>query len=265
MTGERPVWLNDEPELAALLNAVLDRFDHQAGESRQKAIVLPLARHLKSLARADTAADQSWALLQDLQNLGVLSIRQARRSTYDPEWQEAKVAFAPDAEETLRRWLGRAPAEPVMQVWRRAVAMHAHAFANSGDALAQQRIVLDGRTAQEVVAALARIGDVRGAATLRQLSAFAFWGDSKALDGRGELIAALFPRLEVRERTIVVAVFLPVMSRGVLFIENQDTYTAATRGLPADLREFVLVYASGFRSAASRIRSRTGALLHYAG
>jgi hypothetical protein len=152
-----------------------------------------------------------------------------------------------------------------MEVWRRAVNARAHAFPGGCDALLLRRIALSGRTADEIVAALARIAGVGGPVTLRQLSAFAFWGDSKVLDDRADLIATLFPRLEVRERAIVVAVFLPDDPKGVLFIENQDTYTAATSGVPDSLQSYVLIYASGFRSSALRIRSRSGALLHYAG
>jgi Wadjet anti plasmid transformation system JetA-like protein len=97
------------------------------------------------------------------------------------------------------------------------------------------------------------------------LSAYAFWGDSKVLDDRGELIATLFPQLQIRERAIVVSVYLPGTPDGVLFIENQDTYTCACSGELAQTNTCALVFASGFRSSAERIRSRDGALLHFAG
>jgi hypothetical protein len=263
--SERPAWLAQEPEVLALLHAVLDRFDQQPGDTRHKAILVPAQKHLASLAANDVAADRSWALLLELQRRGALTIRRAKRNQYDAEWHSAKLAFAPESEELLRAWLERAPAERAMQVWRRAVNAQAQAFPGGCDALLSRRIVLSGRTGEEIVAALARIGKVQRPATLRQLSAFAFWGDSKVLDDRADLIAALFPRLEVRERSIVVAVYLPSTPIGVVFIENQDTYTAATTGVPAALQQHALVYASGFRSSASRIRSRSGALLHYAG
>jgi hypothetical protein len=152
-----------------------------------------------------------------------------------------------------------------MEVWRRAVGVHASAFTGSCEPLLLRRIAITGRKPEEVVAALARIGTLTGPATLRQLSAFAFWGDSKVLDERRDLIAGLFPQIEVIERAIVVAVHLPLIPSGILFIENQDTYTAATRGTPAQARGLALVYASGFRSSAQRIRAHSGALLHYAG
>ncbi len=263
--NERPAWLQDEPELLALLHTVLDRFDQQPGSARRLSIFLPAERHLPSLSRNDTAADQVWALVEMLERDGVLQIREARRGVYDSRWRGAKLAFALDCEETLRRWLDRAPAERVMETWRRAVALHAQSFPGSCDLLLQRRIAIAGRDSAEIVAALARIGTLCGPVTLRQISACAFWGDSKVLDERGDLIAALFPQLDVIDRAIVVAVHLPQSVHGILFIENQDTYTAATRGKPAQVQGHALVYASGFRSSALRIRTRSGALLHYAG
>jgi hypothetical protein len=265
MKSEPPIWLSDEAELLALLGKALDRFDHQSGETRQRAIVLSLEQELPSLARGDASADQSWALLGELQQRGVLSIRKGKRSAYDPEWSGARVAFAPESEEALRAWLGRAPAQRAMEIWRNAVHARAGAFVHGVEILAERRIAIRERTADEVVAALADIGRVTGPITLRQLSAHVFWGDSKVLDDRHELIAALFPALEIRDRAIVVAVFLPRVCNGVLFIENQDTYTAATQSFPKAATNLALVYASGFRSAAERIRRRSGALLHYAG
>lgn len=261
----KPPWLDDEPTLQALLGVVLDRFDQQPARERQTAISLPAERHLPLLTRNDAAADQCWALVEDLAREGVLMIRAGRRGAYDAPWHGARLAFTLDCEDRLRAWLDRAATAPAMETWRRAVRRHAAAFPGGCAPLLQRRITLAGRDAEEVVAAIASLGRLRGPLTLRQLSAYAFWGNSKVLDERGDLVAALFPALAIAERPIVVAVHLPPSPRGVLFIENQDTYTAATRGLPAAARDFALVYAAGFRGTAQRIRHRSGALLHFAG
>lgn len=152
-----------------------------------------------------------------------------------------------------------------MERWRRAVAGRAGDFPGDCALLLQRRIVVPGREPEEILDALARLAKLTGPLTLRQLSAFAFWGDSKLLDDRGDLVAALFPRLELAERAIVIAVHLPPAPKGVLFIENQDSYTAATRGEPRHTQGLALVYAAGFRSSAVRVRTRAGALLHFAG
>jgi hypothetical protein len=260
-----PVWLFDEPEILALLNAALDRFDHQPTETRSRAVLLDAHQSLPSLTRMDAAADQLWSLVQDLSRHGVLAIRPGKRGLYDADWSGAKLAFEGESEMLLREWLQRARTPSALDQWRAAVQQHVDRFPHGADVLLARRIDIAGRAPEEVVAAIARVGDISGPITLRQLSASIFWGDSKVLDERTELISALFPQLEIRERPIVVAVFLPACLRGVLFIENQDTYTAAIAGHPAASAEHALVYLAGFRSTAARIRRREGACLHFAG
>jgi hypothetical protein len=92
-----------------------------------------------------------------------------------------------------------------------------------------------------------------------------FAGDSKRLDGREELVLELFPDLPLKPRALVIAVKLPKVCRGVLFIENQDTYALALSGSLPETRGLALVYAAGFRGGAERIRERKAALLHYNG
>ena len=265
MPADRPQWLDEEAEISALLHAALDRFDRQRGVDRRRRIILAVIEHLPSLSRADAAADQTWNLMRELARRGVLTILEAAGSPYDVEWRSAKVAFVPEVEAVLRAWLERDWTEPAAAVWRRAVERHAAKFHNSGAALLSQRIVIENRSADDIVAALAAGADIRTAMTLRQLSATLFWGDSKVLDERAELITALLPQLKVLDRALVIAVHLPLQCRGVLFIENQDTYTAAAGGAPAEALGFALVYAAGFRGSAARVRNRAGALLHYAG
>jgi hypothetical protein len=260
-----PTWLQDEVEVQALLHAVLDRFDEQPGAERTNAISVRPEEHLPSLARTDEVADRTWALLCALKSAGVLSIRAGKRSDLDPEWHNAKISFRPESEATLRDWLSRPASLSKMVSWREAVQEHAHLFVCGLDMLRAGRIAVLGRSDSDVVAALARLAHVQQPATLRQLSTRTFWGHSKILDDRGDLIAALFPALQVRERPIVVAVNLPVRAEGVLFIENQDNYTAVIDGeLPAGLA-LASVFLAGFRGTAVRIRSRQGVRLHFAG
>lgn len=260
---DAPAWLAEEPELRALLATVLDRFDRQAGAARERAILIPIEKHLASLEHNDVRADQLWELVRDLETRGVASLDAGKRSAYDSPWVGAKLRFAPACEARLRDWLQRPVTPSAWQHWRSVVAQHAAAFADEGRALSARRIAIEGRSAEEVVAALAKLAELRTPATLRQLSAFAFWGDSKVLDDRVELLHACFPELSIRERPIVVAVHLPARIEGVLFIENQDTYTSAISGHPEALRNLALVYMAGFRTAAVRIRARDGACLHF--
>src|SRR5690606_32507385 len=140
-----PVWLSEEPEILALLHAVLDRYDAQPSDSRQRDVSLNVSRFLPSLARADATADQLWSFVQALEGAGVLRIRRGRRSPYDPDWTGARLAFNASAEPRLRAWLGRAQVAPELARWRAAVLAHASAFPGGCDALLARRIAIPGR------------------------------------------------------------------------------------------------------------------------
>jgi hypothetical protein len=261
----RPRWLDDEPEIVALLSSIIDRFEQQSGESRSQRIPVHVERYLPSLKRLDADADQLWHLVGSLQAHGILEIKPAKKSMLDAPWSGAKLAFSPNAEATLRHWLNR-PAHPSeLKTWRDLVSHHASAFPGDINVLMRRRLVIPGHTDHETIAALARISNFHEPITLRQLSAALFRGDSKLLDERADLVQSLFPDLQIRQRAIVVAVHLPVQIEGILFIENQESYTAGCEGgLPA-VQNLALVYAAGFRGSAERIRDADGALLHYCG
>lgn len=262
---EPPVWLADEPEIAALLHAVVDRFDEQPGEERQRAIHIDVEKHLPTLQRGDAAADQTWAMVGKLLEGGICSTRGRPRNRFEPAWSGVKLAFAPTCEPLLRAWLQRPRIESAAESWRVAVLAHAHVFDGDVQSLLQRRIGVSGRSDAEIVGALARAAHIVGPISLRQLSSQLFWGQSKLLDDRAELLSTLFPRLQLRERPIVAAVHLPRAWSAVLFIENQDSYALAASGAISETGSLALVYAAGFRNTAMRIRSRDGVLLHYAG
>jgi hypothetical protein len=263
--GSRPVWLDQETEIASVLSAAVDRFDRQPGDTRHRPVTVSVEKYLPSLVRTDVNADHSWGLIRRLERLGVLLVRHARNDPFDPEWKGAKLAFSADSEVILREWLGRHREEPAMQLWRGALERHASAFPHGCELLLKRRVLIRNRSPEEIAAAFASIAAVPGPVTLRQLSARVFWGDSKVLDDRGDLVASLFPELKIKDRAVLVSVFLPRSCHGTLFIENQDTYSAAAGGFPPQCAGLALVYAAGFRGAAGRIRSRGGVLLHYAG
>lgn len=265
MTAQAPVWLDDVAELRALLHLVVDRFDKQPGDARARNIVLAAEKCLPSLTRNDAEADQLWALVRELERVRVLAVQSARRSPYDSPWVGAKLKFPCESESLLRAWLDRAAAPSAWQQWREAVMRFEHAFADRGASLSARRITIAGRTSDEVLAALASLAEMRGPATLRQLSTLAFWGDSKVLDDRGDIVAAAFPQLRILDRKVIVAVHLPAAIAGVLFVENQDTYASLAEGSMSEAAPFAIVFMSGFRVAAARVRTRAGAALHFSG
>jgi hypothetical protein len=152
-----------------------------------------------------------------------------------------------------------------MQLWRQAVEELAHLFPVGCEPLLTRRISVRQKSAREIVAALAGLANVQRSATLRQLSTRAFWGNSKILDDRRDLLAELFPQLQIRDRPILVDIYLPERIDSILFVENQDNYDAVIEGELAAGTHSAVIYSAGFRSTAARIRGPRGARLHFDG
>jgi len=213
-------------------------------------------------------ADQAWMLLKSLaQDYGVLSIRlHKKRNPLGPEYFNARLRLQDKAEAVVRTWLQRPYEVPALQQWRQAVEQAAHHFAGSVDKLYSRHISLSDRSAEQIVQAFVRIGDFQQRnLTLRQLSAVCFWGRSKFLDGRLDLVLSLFPQISLKQRPVVVNIYLPQTIDGVLFVENQDSYTCAMQGRPREAQSLALAYSAGFKSSAARIREKGGVSLHFTG
>jgi len=270
MFEPKPRWLDDDTEVLGWLHAVLDRLERQPAEARKEPLRFTVDERLfPALFRFGPDADARWQLIAGLTESLPLKISLKRnRDPREPDYVGARLALDPSGEIKIREWLLRPRITPEAQAWREAVdAVRADWPAQARARLRERRLQVEGRSAEEVVAGFVQLGALCGRGlTLRQLSASAFFGDSKFLERHcAALVEALYPDLQPAPRPLVVDVFLPARVEAVLFIENQDTYLrAATRELPGT-RGCALVYAAGFKAGAARIREPGGAALHYAG
>lgn len=93
---------------------------------------------------------------------------------------------------------------------------------------------------------------------IRSAASLAFWRLSKELDHRLELVNALRvgAGLEALRDTPILLMIRPHQppSDGILFIENQSVFDDAVRGHIPAASPYALVYASGFKATASRVR-----------
>jgi len=263
--AKRPEWLDGESEIIAILNAFLDKLDQKPISARAR---IPSIRIDKKVAPAlhnnDEAADRTWALLRSLEGL-VFEIRPNRkRQPYDPEYLGASLRFLDSAEEVCRRWLGRPRLAKYQEEWRAVVEDQAAAFVDGGASLLARPVKVPGKSAQQVVEAFVQVGGLSNSKlTLRQISARYFWGHSKLLDSREDLLSQLYPDLRVAARPVLVHAYVPPSFQGVLFIENQDTYLQSLAGNIAESEGLALVYVAGFRASAERARNRGSVSLHY--
>ncbi len=265
----KPPWLKDQPEIEALLNKAIDRLN--ANATGKLGFTLKPAT-FPQLFKQDEKADSSWSLLKTLfeDELAIFSFHENRKRNHlDAIYTGARIRFIPEAEATIRQWLNRPASESEMGIWKRLVDKNSALFPGNANHLSASKITVKGKTPEEIIHGFTEIGkytnDSEQAArlTLRNLSARCFWQDSKFLDNREELITLLYPALNIKPRPLIINAWLPEKIQGILFIENQDSYTQAIAGVPDTLHHLALIYAAGFKLSAGRIRSDKGTSFHY--
>jgi hypothetical protein len=144
--------------------------------------------------------------------------------------------------------------------WREAVTMHLNAPDDAKRLAGEFCIDMIGRSMVEVVQQLNRLPELATQPMLlREASAQLFWGMSKVLDKRQGLVAAVLgvPECPFAESPIQMQVFLPHGDfESVLFIENQMSFEQATRSKSSTFKGLALVFASGFKGSARRLRGQ---------
>lgn len=261
---DKPPWLDDETEIKQLLLLFAKRI--AADPLRTK---LLSTNGLKpDRFQQNERGNQSWALLNRLKP-DFIDIKPAtKRNPFEPEWSGAIVSFKPENKNTLFEWLNIKPDDSLHR-WQQALSTSDLAACDSVNLenLKVTPISFPGKTDSEVIQKLVLIAnEKRQYLTLREISASYFWGDSKFLDSKNKAnwLANSFLTLSIRTRKIQVNYFLPKYYDQVLFIENLDTYHQLIQKRNALTQTFAIVYASGFRLTASRIREQGGVSLHQA-
>jgi hypothetical protein len=265
-----PFWLRNDG-VQQLLHFLTDRLDRADADGK------PMTRALKlntssfpALYRAEyeSEKEQLWSYLEQLAARGWLRLKLDRAQP-----GKAKYELNPRVEildeQCIRAAVGRATRQKSSnELWRDAVFSHLEATDEVRETVSRFLVNIPGRTASEIVLRLNEINHLRDETLLlREVSARVFWGQSKVLDERQTLVAAILDVEECPfpEMPVQLQVFLPNNGfEGALFIENLATFEQATRDSSGEFAGLALIFASGFKGSAKRLRSRAGASLYFA-
>lgn len=260
-----PVWISDFDEIRTLLSQFIDKL-----EKGTRLLIRVTEKNVPSLFDYNNPNSTTvWSLLQLLESdYDVLRIELDKQKPGSEIYDNAKLRFSPDAEEIVRYWLDRPKLAPYKEQWQVAVASINWPDSTNSVFLEDNPLAIDGRPALQVAENLSKLAHtiISGAdlQTLRALSASHFWGDSKLLDTKRDYLESAFPDCKFEERPVLVNVFIPENFSSVLFIENQDTFLmlasklSKAKGLSNKFKGVALVYAAGFKAAATRIRDKSG-------
>ena len=262
------LWVRSDA-IQQLLNQLVDKLD--AAERRgslkpQAALLDERSWPALYLAERESEKEALWAQVLELVRWDWLAVRpQSAHSpsgyAQSPRVSVTDIAAVRTATSRPHRIRGAA------ESWRDAVYQHLDATDALKQLVAGYCIEVPGHEMPEVVERLNRLRDFADQPLLlREVSSRLFWGLSKTLDGRQGLVTALLGTDECpfAESPVQLQVFLPPEDcNGVLFIENPVSFEQALRSRDPTFDALALVYASGFKGSAARLRSRAGCSLFY--
>jgi hypothetical protein len=257
-----PLWLESDG-IRQLLDMLVDRLDaaDQRGSSTMQSAALT-DKSWPALYQTpfESHKEELWGQVSELCRWGWMQVKPeaALRS-------RSGYALLPRLtvlnEKAIRQAIGRPERlRSSVERWREAVATHMNATDDAKRLAGEFCIDMPDRSMAEVVQQLNRLPELAvEPMLLREASARLFWGMSKVLDKRQGLVAAVLgvPECPFAESPIQMQVFLPSGDfESILFIENQMSFEQATRSTSGTFKGQALVYASGFKGSARRLRGQ---------
>jgi len=256
-----PLWVQS-PAIQSLLNHLVDKLDSAEQRGSASAQTIPLtAASWPALYRAPLESDKEflWEQVLALVKIGWFQVTPVSASRSIAGYDDKPRLKVLDVE-AVRKATGRMARQKTAVVrWREAVALHLDATDEVKRAAGDYCIDMPDREMAEVVNRLNGLKALAGTPMLlREVSARLFWGMSKVLDNRTGLVAAVLGTDECpfSESPVQLQVHLPHGGfSGVLFIENLMSFEQAMRSKGQAFSKLALVYASGFKGSAARLRT----------
>jgi hypothetical protein len=262
----------NEPLVRRVFSLALDRLDAQPAAQRTHSIRVPLDDAMApEIHQAASLADRevAWASVDGVVAAGWATMgyrlhrrhgaREARQPYLDVRWTD-------HVEDQIRSSLNRPRKQPSYSArWKALIDSELASLDEASRAqLTASPIAVVGRQVEEVFACFLSVRQMANEPLLlREVSSRAFWGLSKLLDGRGDAVAALlgsdgcpFP-----EQPIVLNVHIGRHPDRFLFVENHVSFERVKgRG---GLERYALIFSSGFRASAARLRRPGGCSVYY--
>jgi hypothetical protein len=262
----------NEPLIHRLFARVLDRLDVQPAAERSLPVRVNLdAAMAPEIHLADSLAARAvaWAAVDGVVAAGWARLDFRMHHRHGPR-EERKpyldVKWSVEVEELVRTRLGRPhKASSYAARWRAAIEERSLPLSEVALAkLCATPIEVSGRSIEDVLSTFLSVRDMANEPLLlREVSSRVFWGLSKLLDGRADAVAALLDADECPfpEQPIVLTVHLPKSARSFLFVENHVAFERLKQRV--ELADMALIFSSGFRGAAMRLRKPGGCSVYY--
>jgi len=247
--------------IAKVLHKILDKLDVQPMLERKNSLSIAINEKEFPELFSPSSVDEDIVLekrILTLVKLGLFTLKQSKKASFLPLVErKAKLIFNADFEEVLRVFYGR---EELEDAWLEALDRYDIKDKQLLELLKRNPITIKSKSEEEIVERLLEWVDEPKSKSARKESARCFWGLSKVLD-KHETFKEYFG-LEDMPISLLIHLQSPIIEQ-VLFIENQDTFYEACESEAKAFNHTVIVYASGFKASAKRIRHRRGSKMYF--
>lgn len=249
-------------DISKVLNKILDKLDNQA--------VFDRTNRLKESINEKTfpALYEPLEINDDIEledNINLLikekifDLQQNKKSECLPLCdKKAKLIFNDEFENILRTFYDR---EVRTDNWEYILENYFPKDSELYCLLKNNPFKIEEKTNQEIIEKLSIwIKKENKSSSQRQESARCFWGLSKMFDKRDEFNN--YFALESMSVTLLIHSKKEIIN-DVLFIENLDTFYSAIESSNTIFDNFVLIYSSGYKASAKRVRNRNGSKMFF--
>jgi len=260
MTDDFELILSDV-SIEKVLHKILDKLDVQPMSERKNNLSLAINEKEFPELFSPSSVDEDVMLEKKILALvkrGLFTLKRSKKASFLPlAEQKAKLIFNSSFEEKLRVFYAR---EEVLDTWLEALEKYDLKEKEFLELLKRNPITIKSKSENEIVERLSVWVDKPKSKSARKESARCFWGLSKIFDNQ-EALKEYFG-LESMPISLLIHMKSHIIEQ-VLFIENQDTFYEACESEAKAFSHTVIIYASGFKASAKRIRKRRGSKMYF--
>ncbi|MCK9338328.1 MAG: DUF2220 domain-containing protein [Arcobacteraceae bacterium] len=245
-----------------LLNDVLDKLDLKPAYERTNSIQYPInAKVFPSLYSPQTYREDEEIenAIQVLIDKEIFTIKQSKKETFIDirTKSKAKMIFNYDFEQWLRSFYKR---EMRTNSWKDTIEQLS-CNADIEELMLNNKITIPEKKEHDVAIQLLKLltSDNENK-SVRHISAKYFWGMSKVLDNKEQIVS------HCKLRIMPILLHIKAIDNNpntILFIENQDTYIEAINSQNTIFENYILIFSSGFKASAKRVRTESGSKVFF--
>lgn len=250
----------ENPSISKVLNEILDKLDVKPFSQRTNNIsILVNEKNFKELYEPSEDGNDIY-LEEDIEYLvktGFFSFSKNTKNYLPLSQRNVKIIFNKEYENKVRTIYKRVK---TFDTWEMALEKFDFDI-ELQEILKRAPIIISTKSHEEVLEKFnIWIHSSKKSNSIRQESARCFWGMSKVFDKKYELC----DYFNLSEKPIFLQIHAKTnQAKKVLFIENLETYFSCIESKNELLNDFVLIYSSGYKASAKRVRQKGGSKIFF--